>query len=43
LTKSCDSCVSKVCAKDSYCCGTKWDAQCVREVGTYCGSSNSCH
>jgi hypothetical protein len=41
LASSCDSCVANVCAKDGYCCRTKWDQQCVNEVGTYC-SSNYC-
>lgn len=28
-----------VCAKDIYCCKTKWDAQCVKEVGSMkCGA-----
>ena len=39
LASSCDSCVASVCAQDSYCCRTKWDQQCINEVGTYCGSS----
>ena len=39
LTKGCDSCVSSVCAADSYCCSTKWDQQCVNEVGSICMQS----
>ena len=39
LPSSCDSCVAQICAADSYCCGTKWDATCVREVGSVCGQS----
>jgi hypothetical protein len=39
LSSSCDACTGDVCAQDSYCCKTAWDAQCVSEVGTYCGAS----
>lgn len=39
LTSSCDPCVTKVCAQDSYCCATAWDGQCVGEVASICGSS----
>jgi vibriolysin len=39
LPTSCDSCVADICAADSYCCNTKWDATCVREVGSVCGQS----
>jgi hypothetical protein len=39
LTSSCDSCVTQVCGKDSYCCSTGWDSTCVAEVGTICGES----
>src|SRR5437660_4460236 len=39
LSKSCDACVSQVCTSDSYCCATKWDQQCINEVGTVCGQS----
>lgn len=39
LTASCDACVSKICAADSYCCTTSWDGTCVQEVGTICGST----
>ena len=39
LTSSCDTCATQVCAKDSYCCGTSWDATCVAEVGTICGET----
>ena len=31
----------KICAQDSYCCSTAWDAACVSEVSTICGS-NKC-
>jgi hypothetical protein len=36
LTGTCDTCVAKVCASDSYCCNTKWDSQCVGEVASVC-------
>src|SRR5690606_19627629 len=35
----CDPCVTQVCAADAFCCATAWDAQCVDEVGTICGSA----
>lgn len=38
LHPTCDPCVDKVCQQDSFCCNTAWDAQCVREVRTVCGS-----
>lgn len=41
LTSSCDPCVQTICAQDSYCCNTKWDAQCVGEVASICGQ-NTC-
>jgi hypothetical protein len=41
LTSTCDSCATAVCAQDSYCCTTKWDSQCVGEVGSICGESCS--
>lgn len=30
--------VSAICAVDSYCCDSAWDATCVAEVRTVCGS-----
>src|SRR3954471_17723433 len=39
LPSSCDACVGSVCAKDSYCCTTGWDQQCVNEAGMVCGKS----
>jgi hypothetical protein len=39
LTSSCDSCTAAVCAKDSYCCKTAWDSQCVGEVPADCGAA----
>ena len=39
LTSSCDTCAAQICAQDSYCCNTKWDAQCVGEVGSICGQT----
>nr|HEX4314137.1 S53 family peptidase [Kofleriaceae bacterium] len=39
LTKTCDSCAADICSEDSYCCSTKWDSQCVSEVGSICGES----
>ena len=35
-----------VCAQDSFCCSTEWDAQCVAEVDSFgcgdCGGGSSC-
>jgi hypothetical protein len=39
LTSSCDPCAATICAKDSYCCTTAWDGQCVSEVTSFCGKS----
>ena len=39
LTTTCDTCTAEVCAKDSYCCKTAWDSQCVGEVPADCGAS----
>ena len=39
LASACDPCAQKVCASDSYCCATAWDATCVQEAGTMCGAS----
>src|SRR6478752_5037879 len=36
LTSSCDPCVAQICAKDPYCCKTKWNQQCVNEVASIC-------
>ncbi len=41
LKSGCNSCVTKVCNEDSYCCNTKWDSICVSEVGSICGDSCS--
>ena len=37
LKSGCNSCVTALCGADSYCCSTKWDAQCVSEVAQFCG------
>jgi hypothetical protein len=29
LEKACSNCVGTVCAQDSYCCDSAWDATCV--------------
>ena len=39
LTSTCDSCATQICDADSYCCKTKWDATCVKEVASICGQS----
>ncbi len=39
LTSGCDACATQICAVDSYCCNTAWDATCVGEVTTVCGAA----
>jgi hypothetical protein len=39
LVNGCDTCVTEICAKDSYCCTVKWDSICVREVKSICGKA----
>lgn len=39
LVSSCDSCVTQVCAADSFCCANAWDSTCVNEVSTICHQS----
>jgi hypothetical protein len=41
LTATCDPCVTAVCTKDSYCCATKWDAQCIGELSAACSATCS--
>lgn len=37
LPPSCSSCAASVCAFDSFCCTSAWDAQCVQEARSTCG------
>jgi hypothetical protein len=37
LTSGCQSCVTSICASDSFCCNTSWDSICVGEVNSICG------
>jgi V8-like Glu-specific endopeptidase len=39
LTSTCNTCVKQICAQDSYCCNTAWDATCVGEVASVCGQT----
>jgi len=39
LAKTCDPCVTKVCAQDSFCCASSWDSTCVGEVASICGQT----
>jgi hypothetical protein len=39
LVSSCDTCVSKIISKDSYCGTIAWDSVCVSEVKSVCGIS----
>ncbi|NUQ74700.1 MAG: matrixin family metalloprotease [Polyangiaceae bacterium] len=38
LAANCSSCATTVCAKDPYCCNTKWDGTCVNEAKSWCGA-----
>ncbi|KAJ3206007.1 hypothetical protein HDU83_003938 [Entophlyctis luteolus] len=38
LTANCDACAAAVCAADTFCCNTAWDAQCVKEARQSCGA-----
>jgi hypothetical protein len=37
LLSTCGPCTAKVCAADSHCCGTGWDASCVQKAVSLCG------
>jgi len=39
LVATCDPCVTKICAADSFCCNTSWDSVCVGEVKSICGQT----
>ena len=39
LTATCDACATQVCAQDAFCCKSKWDASCVKEVASVCGQT----
>ena len=39
LVATCDPCVQKICAADSFCCSTSWDSVCVGEVKSVCGQT----
>jgi len=43
LASTCDkakaNCVAAICAVDSFCCTSSWDAICVNEVDTVCGKN----
>lgn len=39
LAPACDPCAATVCAADPYCCSDNWDATCVGEVTSICGTS----
>jgi len=39
LTSGCDPCVTQICASDSFCCASSWDATCVGEVTSICSQS----
>lgn len=36
LDSTCDACVTKVCAADSFCCTDSWDNICIGEVASIC-------
>jgi len=39
LISGCESCVTQICASDSFCCANSWDSICVGEVSSICGVS----
>jgi hypothetical protein len=39
LDPTCDPCAEDICAIDSYCCTTEWDAVCLEQVSSVCGKS----
>ncbi|MFT3841054.1 MAG: hypothetical protein QM723_28945 [Myxococcaceae bacterium] len=39
LSKTCDPCVTQICAVDSYCCSTSWDSICKGEVKSVCNQT----
>jgi|GEM_PF-3013111 len=39
LVATCDPCVQKICAADSFCCNSSWDSTCVGEVKSICGQT----
>jgi len=39
LQTACDPCVTELCAKDPYCCQSRWDSVCVGEVASVCGET----
>lgn len=39
LDAGCSDCVAAVCAMDSFCCNVAWDAFCVLEAQTTCGTT----
>lgn len=41
LDPTCSPCAETVCAVDSYCCTTAWDALCVQEAQDLCGATCS--
>ncbi|EYF07400.1 Hypothetical protein CAP_0153 [Chondromyces apiculatus DSM 436] len=42
LTVGCDPCAEAVCAADSYCCTTEWDALCMDLVAEECPEVGAC-
>lgn len=42
LGVQCNECTAKVCEKDSYCCTTAWDAECIRKTESLCSKYPSC-
>ncbi|NUP12748.1 MAG: hypothetical protein HOW73_42450 [Polyangiaceae bacterium] len=39
LEATCNPCVQKICAQDSYCCNNTWDQSCIGKVPSVCGLS----
>lgn len=38
LVGTSSACISSICSTDPFCCTTAWDALCIQEVRTICGS-----
>lgn len=39
LDSACEPCATQLCGQDPYCCGVTWDATCVGEVSSICGTT----
>jgi hypothetical protein len=37
VSSLCDTCVTRICSADAFCCSVSWDGVCVSEVSSICG------